>query len=318
MKILTLLLFILINLPSKILADDIALFPISKEANYPNPDQISFMDRAGNIVMKGPYCATGRFSDGLAVTATICNNPKRNQSHEDLELNFIDKTGAVVLTIRADLYFDGTWPAYSSGLINIERSGKCGYVDREGKIRIPFTFVICQPFADGVAHVSNGQRWLFIEPSGRETKPFGFKYGFFYGCRQDICLFEDTKKKFFYFNRLTKKRIPGKFTAGGMFSEGLAPVSKGKKWGYIDSKGNLAIPYKYDFASPFSYGMAYVRRPHSSYSYFIDKTQKRLHEGDFESPFEPENGLFYARRKQLGACYFDLKFQPVLCQKNLP
>jgi hypothetical protein len=46
------------------------------------------------------------------------------------------------------------------------------------------------------------------------------------------------------------------------FSEGLAPVSKvfdgGFKVGYIDTKGNLVIDYKFDVAMPFREGLAAV------------------------------------------------------------
>lgn len=40
------------------------------------------------------------------------------------------------------------------------------------------------------------------------------------------------------------------------FSEGLAPVFNGSKWGYIDTKGKLVIPFKYDDADPFSEHLA--------------------------------------------------------------
>ena len=47
----------------------------------------------------------------------------------------------------------------------------------------------------------------------------------------------------------------------GMVGEGLIPIKKSGKWGYIDIEGNevLSIP-DYDFAYPFSDGMAIVTK----------------------------------------------------------
>nr|NQU90583.1 WG repeat-containing protein [Bacteroidota bacterium] len=57
--------------------------------------------------------------------------------------------------------------------------------------------------------------------------------------------------------------IEPQFDAGWNFSEGLAPVGKGKdyktrKWGYIDKTGKLVIDYQFDDASSFSEGRAEV------------------------------------------------------------
>ena len=42
------------------------------------------------------------------------------------------------------------------------------------------------------------------------------------------------------------------------FSEGLAAVQKGGKWGYIDTAGKTIVPFKYDMAQRFSEGLAIV------------------------------------------------------------
>jgi len=52
--------------------------------------------------------------------------------------------------------------------------------------------------------------------------------------------------------------VPIKFDIGHMFSEGLASVYLGKKWGYIDITGNYVIPAIFDAAMPFCGGIAAV------------------------------------------------------------
>lgn len=54
------------------------------------------------------------------------------------------------------------------------------------------------------------------------------------------------------------------------FSDGLAPVCKNEKWGYIDNEGNVVIDFQYDAAAPFSEGMAMVAKYEKTG--FIDTT----------------------------------------------
>ena len=52
--------------------------------------------------------------------------------------------------------------------------------------------------------------------------------------------------------------IEAKYEDADRFSEGLAAVKQGGKWGYIDETGKTVIPFRYDKAYPFSEGLAVV------------------------------------------------------------
>ena len=52
--------------------------------------------------------------------------------------------------------------------------------------------------------------------------------------------------------------IKPKYDEAQSFSEGLAAVKKGSKWGYIDTKGEVVIPFEYDVAYVFNEGLAVV------------------------------------------------------------
>ena len=54
--------------------------------------------------------------------------------------------------------------------------------------------------------------------------------------------------------------IAPQYEAAKLFSEGLAAVRQGGKWGYIATDGETAIPFAYDFACPFSEAKAVVGR----------------------------------------------------------
>jgi hypothetical protein len=68
--------------------------------------------------------------------------------------------------------------------------------------------------------------------------------------------------------------IRPQFSGAKTFSEGLAPVSKGNKWGYIDQSEKVVINFEFEKAEPFSEGLAEVWIG-NKYGY-IDKTGKYI------------------------------------------
>ena len=70
------------------------------------------------------------------------------------------------------------------------------------------------------------------------------------------------------------------------FSEGLARVRKGGKWGYINRKGKEVIPFLYDQAYPFSEGLAMVTGDGED-DHYINKEgcQVLLIKGTSKNPF---------------------------------
>lgn len=53
--------------------------------------------------------------------------------------------------------------------------------------------------------------------------------------------------------------IPAKFDFTLYFTEGLCSVKQGNKWGYVDKQGNIVIPFQFDYALPFRSGYAKVQ-----------------------------------------------------------
>jgi hypothetical protein len=53
--------------------------------------------------------------------------------------------------------------------------------------------------------------------------------------------------------------VPLQVDETGKFSDGLAPVQIGNKWGYIDKAGKIAINPQLDTAGAFSDGLAWVK-----------------------------------------------------------
>ncbi len=64
-----------------------------------------------------------------------------------------------------------------------------------------------------------------------------------------------------------------RFEEIGFLSEGLAAAKKKGKWGYINAKGIVKIPFIYDYAEDFSEGQAIVERANDTY--YINSSEKR-------------------------------------------
>jgi hypothetical protein len=149
-------------------------------------------------------------------------------------------------------------------LAGAQINGKWGFIDRTGKFVIQPQYDVVLPFAEGLASVRAG--------GGR------------FGC----------------INRAGEIVIPAKPQFGGIsqFSEGLAStlysdVVQGmaiSAWGFIDTKGNFAIPPSYDGVSSFSEGVAAVRALGKLWGY-VDKTGKYLIEPQFMSANRFSEGL---------------------------
>ncbi len=111
-----------------------------------------------------------------------------------------------------------------SPLYIIKQDGKYGYGDAAGHVVIPPVYLQAKRFSEGVAAVQIQQGfWGMINTKGEIV-----------GTLRNV---DEVRE----------------------FSEGLAVVRQGAKYGYIDKK-QLVIPFKYDAAEDFSEGLAVVAK----------------------------------------------------------
>ncbi len=117
---------------------------------------------------------------------------------------------------------------FSDGLAAVQSNRKYGFIDKTGKVVVPFIY-------DGATDFSNGMTWVvkdnklgYIDQTGREVIPLVYDA---------------------YSSRFSKS-----------FTNGLARVEKNGKIGFINKTGQLVIPAIYDNAEPFYEGLAWVRQ----------------------------------------------------------
>lgn len=156
----------------------------------------------------------------------------------------------------------------------------CGYIDASGRRIIPPMFDQAGPFSEGRAFVKRAGKAALIDASARviatvDAEGYAFSEGLSaINVRGDISYIDKDGNTAIAARHLGLVPLPN---LGSSFSEGLAVVPEGRKLGYIDKNGKLAIPPSFDFANPFSEGLAVVgvfnpdRWPMFGY---IDKTGK--------------------------------------------
>lgn len=117
------------------------------------------------------------------------------------------------------------------------KPNKWGFVNENNKIMIPFEYDFVNPFENGLAYAKNNGKEFFIT-------------------KKNLKLTED-------------------YDEARIFTFGLAPASKNKKWGFIDENGKLVIPLIYDEADYFTKnGLSAVKR--NGKSGFINQQGKEI------------------------------------------
>jgi hypothetical protein len=114
---------------------------------------------------------------------------------------------------------------YSEGLFRVDiGEDRSRYLTPDGKIVFETRKDYSGNFSEGLAMVSEKDKWGFIDTTGRV-------------------------------------RIPMKYDEVRDFSEGLGAVNIGIKWGFVDRYGRLVIPISFDMVeAAFKDGYAYVQK----------------------------------------------------------
>ncbi|MCL2812669.1 MAG: WG repeat-containing protein [Clostridia bacterium] len=244
-------------------------------------EKLGFIDKAGKVVVPPQYDAPWwfdyygslTFRDGLASVMV--------SDGETEKWGFIDKTGKEVVPLQ----YDAT-EGFREGLAAVMIDGKWGFIDKTGKEIVPPKYGEVYAFRDGLARVMVGntdrpdvwnvfddQKWGLIDKTGKEVVPVEydrvgeFREGRASVVKNELLGFIDETGAVVI--PLTYQSPLPSLVAWHMdimpyFSEGLAAIwggdTHGNQYGYIDRDGNVAIPFMYDHAAPFSEGLAYVSK----------------------------------------------------------
>jgi hypothetical protein len=260
--------------------------------------KFGFADKTGNMVIPPRYDWAEPFSEGLAVVINIPNMPA------DLErkAGYIRKNGEIAIPLiyrnatpfhdgRAFVLKDTGWflidqagrfisgesfesvhRGFSEGLAAVRVNKRWGYIDTEGKWKIPPSFGLAFEFNEGLACVI-GNGWDFINREGTVVfgdvagiLPQGYQLRFVNGwaiipVKEDAILPPGySKYKYGYLNT-EGKRLPAVYDFPGFFNEGIAVVQVGGEVGAIDQDGNWVFRLgEYEQLKGFTEGKAAARK----------------------------------------------------------
>jgi hypothetical protein len=173
--------------------------------------------------MRGLFLFVSVIAVAILLTVNIAaqSNPEKMTLFwikQDGKYGYIDKTGTIVIPPA----FENTM-GFREGLAATKLDGKYGYIDMKGDWVIKPTFEFTYMFSEGLAMVRIGKKYAWVNRSGEVViEP------------QDFDAVENG------------------------FREGRLAVKKGVKWGFIDSKGKLVIPFQFEKVSAFNGGVAQV------------------------------------------------------------
>ena len=156
----------------------------------------------------------------------------------------IDRKGKIVIQPTWDWILQGD----KNKQILVERDSLYGYIDSRGNVIIKPQYKEGNLFSEGLAAVSNGKKYGFINPKGDTVIPF---------------LYDDV--------------FDG-------FNNGLSDVTIGDSSGYIDKTGKVVIPIKYETCYPFMSAYAQVETFNGD-ELLVDKKGKTYDEDDVSAKF---------------------------------
>jgi hypothetical protein len=232
-------------------------------ASFERDGRWGYLNRAGNVVIPPQFPWAHEFSEGLA---------RVQLSGEALswggKWGFIDKSGKVVIRLAVDPNeYQPEEDGFHEGLALVGGIGGKGFIDKSGKLAIPKRFGFAYSFRNGIAAASDdtkADRWGFIDKTGHWVIAPNFDWadpfeeGFAAVNRKRDCGFIDLTGKF-----VLRPSVPvGETdcaTVWGSFHDGLSRWRFGKKFGYIDHTGKIAIEPRFDLTSGFSEGLAAVQ-----------------------------------------------------------
>jgi len=270
--------------------------------------KVAFIDTSGKVVLRPDYQIVREFSEGLAaVNIGEKRNPNIGIIEDPGRWGYIDKTGQLVLPMK----FTHA-ESFSERLAAVELDKQTGFIDRTGKMIFAAPLEVTLEFKEGVVGVLFKGAVSYYDRTGQKLTTPPLDYGPSYHSFSEGLATIDTNGKSGYIDKSGRLVIPAQFVDAEDFSEGLAAAQvmgemcwcpaeasgsrrgSPKSFGYIDKTGKMIIAPQFEYASPFSEGLARVSN--CSKAGFIDNTGKVAIPLEYDEAFSFSGGLARVRK----------------------
>ena len=245
------------------------ILPGAEPPLYPiyNQGLFGYMDQKGEIVIAPRFTKAHLFGDdGLALA--LLPNPKESfGNHMQV---FIDRLGNVVIGpgppkqfgrydeamrhIAIGLELDWEYSDFSNGRARIydSRTESSGYIDTAGNLVIPVVYKFANDFSEGIASVEHNSRPMLISKDGKKIASFAENISLGRQFREGFLEFSiqtgPSTWRCGYVGKNGQTVIKAQYSFASCYSEGIAAVcdSTSDKIGYLNTQGEIVIPFKYD------------------------------------------------------------------------
>lgn len=207
-------------------------------------ERLIYIDKTGKEVVSTNYESGGDFKDGMA-----------SVKDEDWKTGFIDKTGKLVIPCKYDDAGD-----FSEGHAFVAKNGKLAIINSQGMEVTPFIYdyaiedeetegeeTLIGTFSDGLAWVAKNGKYGYVNSKGNVVIPFVYPKGDFqsvFDFKNGIArVMDTTTNKYGFIDKHGKQVIPCKFDEASDFSEGLAIVKIGDRYGFINTEGKSTFDF---------------------------------------------------------------------------
>lgn len=166
---------------------------------------------------------------------------------------YVDKNGKIIIPFNY-----GNAESFSEGLAAVELAdGKWGYIDKSSEIKFA-GFRWAESFSEGLAAVKYDD-WGFIDKNGKFI--ISTKYEKVEPFREGLSLVmtnDGRKSEFSFIDKFGKVAISLNYTDAKSFAEERSAVYAKGKWGFINKMGVEIVPLQYDFVESYSEGLTVV------------------------------------------------------------
>lgn len=237
--------------------------------------KIGFLDENMNYAINPEYDSATNFIQGLSFVKkngsgffiNKRNEKAFNTTFEDSynfhngiapvkikgKWGYIDLNGKLLIKPKYEnaRYF---WKDFAA----VQSKGKYGFINEKGEIIIDFKYEDAGGFSNnGLVRVRKEGKWGFIDKEDNEIIPFIYDDTEYFP--DDNVALVVLNGNYLFIDKQGNKIFNKEFNKAYSFSNGLAPVFNGSKWGYIDLKGILVIDYIFDDASEYLGNLAKVK-----------------------------------------------------------
>lgn len=210
------------------------------------------VDRAGKWVGKRAFGAIQEFSEGLAAVR-LQSTGQGSIFGTNLNWRLIDTAGSFVGKQEYRKI-----DTFSEGLALFKnQKGKYGYLNKQGQVAIPATFIKASNFEGGKAVVWEAyNKTGVLDSSGQVVMPIIHDKILAYD--KGLALLKKRNSGYGYIHENAQPQTPLLYQAARPFQHQVALVRPKDKWGIINQQGLPVLSAKYDAISNFQAGAATV------------------------------------------------------------